>query len=128
MKRGQRVNSSEIAEIESIIRHALDEDIGSGDVTSSWTLPDELHLRGKVIAKATGVVAGLEVARMVFAALDPRVQFHSLVADGSAVAPGDVLATVHGPIKSILSGERVALNFLQRMSGIATLTRRYVDA
>jgi quinolinate synthase len=122
------VNSSAIAQIESIIRRALDEDIGFGDVTSSWTLPDELHLRGKVIAKATGVVAGLEVARMVFAALDPKVQFHRLVEDGSAVAPGDVLATVQGPIKSILSGERVALNFLQRMSGTATMTRQYVDA
>jgi quinolinate synthase len=121
------VNSSEIAEIKSIIRRALDEDIGSGDVTSSWILPDELQLRGKIIAKATGVVAGLEVARMVFAALDPKVQFRSLVEDGSAIAPGDVLATVQGPIKSILSGERVALNFLQRMSGTATLTRQYVD-
>jgi quinolinate synthase len=122
------LNTEELAEIQSIVRRALDEDIGSGDVTSSWTLPDELELRGKIIAKASGVVAGLAVARMVFAALDAKVQFHSLVEDGSAVAPGDVLATVQGPIKSILSGERVALNFLQRMSGTATLTRRYVDA
>ena len=122
------MNNSELTEIESIIRRALDEDIGSGDVTSSWTLPDDLQQRGQVIAKAAGVVAGLEVARRVFAALDQQVQFRILVADGSTVAPGDVLATVQGPIKSILSGERVALNLLQRMSGIATLTRRYVDA
>ena len=122
------MNHAEIEEIQAIIRRALEEDIGSGDVTSAWTLPDELQLRGKVMAKATGVVAGLEVAGMVFAALDPQVQFHQLVADGSAVAPGDVLATVQGPIKSILSGERVALNLMQRMSGTATLTRRYVDA
>jgi quinolinate synthase len=121
-------NGEKLAEIQSIVRRALEEDIGSGDVTSSWTLPDDLELRGKIIAKATGVVAGLEVARMVFAALDQKVQFHRLVEDGSAVAPGDVLAAVQGPIKSILSGERVALNFLQRMSGTATLTRRYVDA
>jgi quinolinate synthase len=122
------MNAKELAEIESIIRRALDEDIGSGDVTSSWTLPDEMEQHGKIIAKATGVVAGLEVARMVFAMLDPKVQFHPLAEDGSPVTPGDVLATVHGPIKSILGGERVALNFLQRMSGIAALTRRYVDA
>ncbi len=123
-----RIDAEELAEIKSILRRALDEDIGPGDVTSAWTLPDDLEQRGKLIAKANGVVAGLEVARMVFAMLDSRVQFHPLVEDGSTVAPGDVLATVQGPVKSILSGERVALNLLQRMSGIATLTRRYVDA
>jgi len=114
--------------IETIIHGALAEDIGAGDVTSSWTLPDDLYVRGKVIAKAPGIVAGLEVARMVFLAVDESVRFASRVADGNAVSCGDVLAVVEGPGKSLLSAERVALNFLQRMSGIATLTRRYAEA
>jgi len=121
-------DAAEVREIEEIIRRALAEDIGSGDVTSTWTLPADLRLRGKVVAKAPGIVAGLEVARRVFAAVDERITFKSRVADGSPVARGDVLATVHGPARSILSAERVALNFLQRMSGIATLTHRYVEA
>lgn len=122
------MESEEIAEVEQIVRRALEEDIGSGDVTSAWTLPADLYGRGRVVAKAAGVVAGLEVARRVFAALDAKVQFQSVVADGSVVSPGDVIAKVQGPVRSILGGERVALNFLQRMSGIATLTRRYVEA
>ncbi|MBC7261592.1 MAG: quinolinate synthase NadA, partial [Chloroflexi bacterium] len=120
--------SAEAREIDEIIRRALAEDIGPGDVTSSWTLPADLRLRGKIIVKAPGIVAGLEVARRVFAAVDPRVAFKNRVEDGSPISRGDVLATVHGPARSILSAERVALNFLQRMSGIATLTNRYVKA
>lgn len=118
----------EATEIERIIRRALAEDIGPGDVTSSWILPSDLQLRGSLTAKAPGIVAGLEVARMMFLAVDDSVHFDGLVADGSPVSPGDVLATVKGPGNSILSAERVALNFLQRMSGIATLTHRYVEA
>ena len=122
------MNATEIRAIKSIIRRALAEDIGPGDVTSAWTLPEDLQLRGEIKAKAPGIVAGLEVARMVFAAVDRRVCFQRLVADGSTVSRGAVLATVEGPARSILSAERVALNFLQRMSGIATLTQRYVAA
>lgn len=122
------MDAREVKAIQRIIRQALAEDIGPGDVTSAWTLPPALHLYGKMIAKAPGVVAGLEVARMVFQAVDERVDFQSRVADGSPVSHGDVLATVKGPGRSILSAERVALNFLQRMSGIATLTHRYVQA
>lgn len=119
---------AEATEVQRTIQRALEEDIGPGDVTSSWTLSPDLHGHARVVAKATGIVAGLGVVRGVFAALDERVEVRALVEDGSAVSPGDVLATVQGPIRSILSGERVALNFLQRMSGIATLTRRYADA
>lgn len=119
---------TEAKEIDEIIRRALAEDIGPGDVTSSWTLPAGLRLRGKIIAKASGIVAGLDVARRVFVMADGRITFKSHVEDGNPVARGDVLATVHGPARSILSAERVALNFLQRMSGIATLTHRYVEA
>jgi quinolinate synthase len=122
------MRSEEAKEVESIIRRALSEDIGPGDVTSSWTLPENLRLRGILISKAPGTIAGLEVARMVFLAFDESIGFESHVADGSTVSPGDVLATVEGPGKSILSAERVALNFLQRMSGIATFAHRYVEA
>jgi nicotinate-nucleotide pyrophosphorylase (carboxylating) len=122
------MNSEDVREIESIISRALAEDIGPGDVTSAWILPPDLRLRSKVIAKAPGIIAGLEVAQMVFRAVDDHVQFAGLVAESSAVAPGDVLARLEGPGMSILSAERVALNFLQRMSGIATLTRRFVEA
>lgn len=122
------MNSKEVQEIESIISRALAEDIGPGDVTSAWILSSDLRLRGTVIAKAPGIVAGLEVAQMVFRAVDDRVQFAGLVTEGSAVARGDVLARLEGPGMSILSAERVALNFLQRMSGIATLTHRFVEA
>jgi len=122
------MNPEESREVGRIIRRALAEDIGAGDVTSSWTLPEGLALRGKLIAKAPGVVAGLEVAGRVFAAVDKRVRFSALVADGSTVTVGMLLATVQGPARSILSAERVALNLLQRMSGIATLTQRFVQA
>jgi nicotinate-nucleotide pyrophosphorylase (carboxylating) len=117
----------EARRVQVIIRGALAEDIGSGDVTSSWVLPRHLRLRGNLTAKAEGTIAGLEVARMVFLAVDDRMGFQTLVADGSSVSRGDVLATVEGPGEGMLSAERVALNFLQRMSGIATLTHRYVQ-
>ena len=122
------MNPEESREVGRIIRRALAEDIGAGDVTSSWTLPEGLALRGKLIAKAPGVVAGLEVAGRVFTAVDKRVCFSALVADGSTVTVGMLLATVQGPARSILGAERVALNLLQRMSGIATLTQRFVQA
>jgi nicotinate-nucleotide pyrophosphorylase (carboxylating) len=115
-------------EILQIIRRALDEDIGPGDVTSQWTLPAELELEGKLLAKADGVVAGLAVAAAVFHLVDERVRFISLCQDGQRVRAGDVLAVVQGPARAVLGAERTALNFLQRMSGIATATRRYVDA
>jgi quinolinate synthase len=121
------MNREETKGSELIIRRALAEDIGSGDATSAWTLPHDLHLRGRIRAKASGVVAGLDVARKVFAAVDRRVHFHSLASDGHEIARGDLLAVVEGPARSILGAERVALNFLQRMSGIATLTHRYVE-
>lgn len=115
-------------EIRRIIQRALEEDLGPGDVTSRWILPEELVLEGKIIVKADGVVAGLTVAGVVFAMVDDRVDFLPLCLDGQAVPAGTVIAEVKGPGIAILSAERTALNFLQRMSGIATTTRRYVDA
>ena len=110
------------------VRRALEEDLGPGDVTSTWTLPSDQRARGAFVAKEGGVIAGLLVAREVFRQLDEAVVLTLWVEDGTPVAPGTVVATVEGPAIPILSGERTALNFLQRMSGIATATRRYVEA
>jgi len=110
------------------IRAALDEDIGDGDVTTLSIVPADARGKGRLIAKAAGVVAGLAVAQAAFQLVDEEVRFEPLVAEGAQVKPGDLLAWVSGPTRALLTGERTALNFLQRMSGIATLTRRFVDA
>jgi nicotinate-nucleotide pyrophosphorylase (carboxylating) len=112
-----------------LIDLALAEDLDqAGDRTSQATIPADLAGRAAFVARIAGVVAGLPVAALVLNAIDPKLQFESLVADGTAVAPGHRMATVAGPMRSILIAERTALNFLQRLSGVATLTRRYVDA
>ncbi len=115
-------------EIQSIISRALAEDIGDGDVTTLCIVPPDANLAGRLVAKEAGIVAGLEVIQTVFALLDERVRVMPQVADGDAVVRGQVIATLTGPGQALLSGERVALNLLQRMSGIASLTRRFVDA
>ncbi|MFB0536165.1 MAG: carboxylating nicotinate-nucleotide diphosphorylase, partial [Anaerolineae bacterium] len=115
-------------QISAIVQRALAEDVGSGDVTSQWILPPEMLVRGRFLAKAQGVLAGLEVVRQVFRQVDERIAFQARMKDGDAISKGDIVATVEGPAASILTAERTALNFLQRMSGIATLTRRYVEA
>ena len=117
-----------LTQVKSIVRRALKEDIGEGDVTSRCTVPPRALLTGRFIAKEAGIVAGLEVARLTFSLLDERVELTSHVADGNPATVGKVIATVSGPGRALLGGERVALNFLQRMSGIATLTRRFVTA
>lgn len=115
------------ADVGSIVRAALAEDVGSGDVTSLSILPPERMVRGRVVAKAAGVVAGLAVAADVFSQVDPRIEWAPLVGEGAAVRVGDIVATLAGPAVGILTGERTALNFLQRMSGIASTTRAFVD-
>ena len=121
--------SSELpAEISQYISRALEEDIGTGDVTTNTIVPANASLRGRIIAKENGVVAGLNVASQVLLTLDQRVQFTAKVEDGSTVTRGSVLADLDGPARALLTGERIALNFLGRMSGIATLTRKFVDA
>ena len=120
--------NKEQARCEEIVRRALEEDIGSGDVTTLWIVSPAARLHGRFLVKKAGVVAGLLVAGLVFELLDPDVCFRPMVEDGTAVFSGDVVAAVEGPGLAILSGERTALNFLQRMSWIATLTRRYVEA
>jgi nicotinate-nucleotide pyrophosphorylase (carboxylating) len=116
------------AEVSQSIRRAFDEDIGSGDVTTDSIVPANASLRGRIIAKQTGVVAGLNVAEAVFRALDQRITFTLQVSDGARVETRTVVAEVAGPARALLTGERTALNFLGRMSGIATLTRQFVDA
>jgi nicotinate-nucleotide pyrophosphorylase (carboxylating) len=111
-----------------LIDMALQEDIGSGDWTTRWIVPARTRATARVVAKAEGVIAGLSIASSVFLRIDPRVEIISTLKDGSSVTEGDVVFTIKGPARTILSGERTALNFLQRLSGIATATRRYVDA
>lgn len=117
-----------LPELDAIIERALTEDVGDGDVTTLCTIPEGAMTHGEFIAKATGVVAGLEVAARVFKCVDERVTFTAHVADGQVVQPKTLIATVNGPARALLIAERTALNFLQRMSGIATATRRYVEA
>lgn len=111
-----------------LIDLAVAEDVGPGDATSESTLPPETVLQGRIVAKSAGVIAGLPVAEAVFRRLDPGVEFVAQVADGQEVAAGELVAEVRAPGPGLLAAERTALNFLQRMSGIATLTRRFVDA
>lgn len=114
--------------LDALIEAALAEDVGDGDVTTNNTIPAEAVLRGLFLAKADGIVAGMGVVVRVYARVDPRVRLAIYIGDGQRVRRGDIIAEVEGPGRALLTGERVALNFLQRMSGIATATRRYVDA
>jgi nicotinate-nucleotide pyrophosphorylase (carboxylating) len=115
-------------EIDPIIDAALKEDIPSGDITSESLIPAASRSRAVFLAKEAGVLAGLGVARRVFERIDPGVRFRAFSVDGRAFEAGDILAEVRGRSLSLLKGERTALNFLQRMSGIATKTRRFVAA
>lgn len=118
---------AESPDMAQIVRQALAEDVGSGDATSLSTLTSDLQLRATIVAKAPGVIAGITVASEVFAQLDAAVVVKPLLVDGNAVEAGSHIAELSGPAVAVLAGERTALNFLQRMSGIATLTRAYVD-
>ncbi len=115
-------------EIDRIIQNALSEDIGSGDVTTEACVPEGVHVRGIFVAKEPGVVCGLEVLRRVFALIDTEVHVICRVAEGQKVSKGDILADIEGPARAVLTGERTALNLLQRMSGIATRTAQAVAA
>lgn len=113
--------------VRGAVRAALEEDVGSGDLTSETVVPDTARASGRIVARRALVVSGLFVAREVFRQVDPEVEFRDRAREGSPAREGETLATVRGSARSILAAERTALNFLQRMSGIATLTHRCVE-
>ena len=113
--------------VRRVVREALDEDIGEGDLTSEATVPEAARARGVLLAKQDLVIAGLEVALTAFRLLDADVQWKPGAGEGDRVAAGTALGSLEGKARALLGAERVALNFLQRLSGVATTTRRFVD-
>jgi nicotinate-nucleotide pyrophosphorylase (carboxylating) len=115
--------------LDEVVAHALREDIGSADLTTEALVPEDSHCRARIWLEEQGVVCGLPVAAAVFAALDPDAALDPLLAEGSFVdAPPAAVAELSGPARAVLTGERTALNLVARLSGVATLTHRYVDA
>ena len=110
--------------LDAQLRSWLEEDIGSGDITTNAIVSPEMEATGIIHAKDTGVLAGVSVARRVFELLEPEIAFQEKLADGAALAPGTVIAEVHGSARAVLTGERLALNLLQHMSGVATRTAK----
>ena len=117
-----------INKVKDAIISALKEDIGTGDITSSSLISPTTYCRTKIIFKEAAVVCGLNTIKLVYSYLDRRIVVRLLVKDGKRVRKNTTVATITGPMRGILAGERVALNFIQRLSGIATLTRKFVDA
>lgn len=113
--------------LNDLIRRSLEEDIGYGDITTNSLVPAEQMAQGIFFAKDPGIIAGIKVAEAVFQYLAPEIQMQILKQDGEAVEPGDTIAIVKGQSRALLTGERTALNFLQRLSGIASQTRQLVD-
>ena len=111
-----------------LIDLALKYDVGEGDITTNNIVPSEIRRKAKMVAKSDGVIAGLPIAEMVFRKLDPEVIWKELVEEGAKVKNGDVLVEFEGSYRALLTGERTALNFLQRLSGIATMSAKYADA
>lgn len=122
------MNELELKAAQTLIELALLEDVGEGDITTDNIIPAETRRKAKMVAKADGVVAGLQVAEMVFKSLDPKMSWNVLTPEGSRVKTGDVMVEFEGTYRALLTGERTALNFLQRMSGIATMSAKYADA
>lgn len=115
-------------EIKSVIDYALKEDIGSGDITTNLLIPIDLQTKATMVAKSAGIIAGLDVAKYVFRTLSPDIIWKAFVNDGDKVEKGDLILEITGSYRALLTGERLALNFLQRMSGIATMTADFVNA
>ena len=113
--------------LDSIIL-ALREDIGSGDITTNAIVPAEMKISANIIAKESGIICGLLIAKLVFLSVDKTIEFTDKAKDGKFVKKGAVVATVKGPARGILTAERTALNFLQRLSGISTMTNKFVKA
>jgi nicotinate-nucleotide pyrophosphorylase (carboxylating) len=114
--------------VDNLIEIGLQEDLNTGDITTDLLVPETLRSTAVMIAKADGIIAGLEVAEAVFLKLDPTIEFIAEITDGDKIRKGDLICTIKGSYRALLTGERLALNFLQRMSGIATETAKYVEA
>ncbi|MFH1826484.1 MAG: carboxylating nicotinate-nucleotide diphosphorylase [bacterium] len=114
-------------EIIKLVKQALREDIGSGDITTEAIVPKEQKAKAVIIAKEKGIITGLAVAKEVFRQVDRRIKFTAVVKDGAKVKKGKIIAKLSGPARGILTGERTALNFLQQLSGVATLTSQFVS-
>lgn len=115
------------AEVDRVISAALAEDIGPGDITSDVVIPADMRFSGAMVARHDLVLAGVPFARQVFAAIAPEATFHPQATDGAKLAAGDVICTVEGLARGLLTAERTALNLMQHLSGIASLTRKYAD-
>jgi nicotinate-nucleotide pyrophosphorylase (carboxylating) len=113
---------------EHLIKAALEEDIGPGDVTSAYFVPKAELCSARIFAKEVGVLAGSSVGARVFALVDPRLKVSECAPDGTGVTPGQAVMVIEGPTRSVLTGERTALNFIQRLSGVASLTRQFTQA
>lgn len=122
------MNELELKSAQTLIELALKEDVGSGDITTDNIIPAESRRKAKMVAKADGVVAGLQVAEMVFRSLDTNLVWEVKTPEGTRVKKGDVMVEFEGTYRALLTGERTALNFLQRLSGIATMSAKYADA
>ncbi len=114
-------------EIDRIIKQALKEDIGKGDITTRLTVPVNIKAEARIIAKEKGILAGSSIVIMIFSTLDPKIRINFKIKEGARFNKGAVIAEIYGNVRVLLTGERTALNFLCRLSGIATLTRKFVD-
>jgi len=121
------MNKHALKAANKLIAIALKDDVGDGDITTNSIVPAEIRRKAKMVAKADGVIAGLPVAEIVFRNLDPDLVWNELVKEGDKVKNGDVLVEFKGSYRALLTGERTALNFLQRLSGIATMAAKYAD-
>ena len=127
MKQSEHPKGSlNIGELKSVIDFALNEDIGSGDITTNSLIPIDLQARATMVAKSSGIIAGLSVAEYIFRILSPDIQWKTYVQDGESIRAGEIILEISGSYRALLTGERLALNFMQRMSGIATMTNNCV--
>lgn len=125
MRQNQFIKRSE--EIDRIIKQALKEDIGKGDITTRLTVPVNVKAEARIIAKEKGILAGSPIVIMIFNTLDPKIRINFKIREGARFNKGAVVAEIYGNTRALLTGERIALNFLCRLSGIGTLTRKFVD-
>jgi nicotinate-nucleotide pyrophosphorylase (carboxylating) len=125
MRQNQFIKRSE--EIDRIIKQALKEDIGKGDITTRLTVPVNVKAEARIIAKEKGILAGSPIVIMIFNTLDPKIRINFKIREGARFNKGAVVAEIYGNARALLTGERIALNFLCRLSGIGTLTRKFVD-